>query len=165
MNKENITPEGKGCIFAFFKILTTFFLIVIGLVIGLVILLAILFQCSGSPTTKTNFNESLISDMEKQFGITVMDNIELVKYTHTPSYWLDDNIEELEIKTDNYERFLKHNVNYEIKDLKVRKNTTITRDCKHYYSFNYDTKNYNISGSIWKNSDEDFYNIELWYSW
>ena len=89
------------------------------MVIGLIILLAILFQCSGSPTTKTNFNESLISDMEKQFGITVMDDIELVKYTHTPSYWLDDNSEELEIKTDDYERFLKRNINYKVENFEV----------------------------------------------
>ena len=113
--RKNITPEGKGCIFAFFKILTTFLL----MVIGLVMLLAILFQCSDSPTTKTNFNESLISDMEKQFGITVMDNIELVKYTHTPSYWLDDNSEELEIKTDDYESFLKRNINYKVENFEV----------------------------------------------
>ena len=113
--RKNITPEGKGCILAFFKILTTFLL----MVIGLVMLLAILFQCSDSPTTKTNFNESLISDMEKQFGITVMDNIELVKYTHTPSYWLDDNSEELEIKTDDYESFLKRNINYKVENFEV----------------------------------------------
>ena len=161
MNKENITPEGKGCITAFFKILLMFVLFIF----GIFVLLAMLFRCESSPTVRNKFNDDLISDMENQFGITVMDNIELVRYTYTPAFWLDDNSEELEIKTDNYERFLKHNINHEIKDLKVRKNTTITRDCQYYYSFNYNTKDYNISGEIWKNSDEDFYNIELWYLW
>ncbi len=162
MNEENLTSEGKGCILAFFKILITFFL----MVIGLIILLAILFQCSGSPTTKTNFNESLISDMEKQFGITVMDDIELVKYTHTPSYWLDDNSEELEIKTDDYERFLKRNINYEVENFEVTNSQIENSFTAHFhYNIKRNHEDYDVVGRIFRYSDDGVYHIYLCYTW
>ena len=163
--RKNITPEGKGCILAFFKILTTFLL----MVIGLVMLLAILFQCSDSPTTKTNFNESLISDMEKQFGITVMDNIELVKASDVIFIATKPNnvIDVLnEIKTDDYESFLKRNTNYEVENFEVT-NSQIENSftARFHYNIKRNHEDYNVVGRIFRYSDNGDYHIYLCYTW
>lgn len=162
MNNENITQEGKGCIAAFFKILLMFVLFIF----GIFILLAILFKCESSPMVKTKFNDDLISDMENQFGITVMDNIELVRYTYTPAFWLDDNSEDLELKTDDYERFLKYNVNYEVENFKIM-DSQIENSfaASFHYNVRRNHEDYNVVGRIYRYSDDEIYHICLSYTW
>ena len=156
MNEENETQTTPSCIGALFKVIGVFALIVF----GFFLLLYMCFSCDTSERY-TRFNKKRITHIEEIFGITVMDNIELVEYCIEPAHWLDDSYESLLLKTSDYEKFLKHNVNYEIKDFNIK----TYKDVEKAWSFGYDTEDYYISGIIRKNSDEDFYNIEIWYTW
>ncbi|MBR0484952.1 MAG: hypothetical protein IJJ69_09280 [Oscillospiraceae bacterium] len=152
MNQENISIKESLKIFCkeMFK-----FLLILALIIFIgAVLLVLLFLWSMSGTTYRKFNQKRTAEMEKIFGITVTDEVQLYQYYTDVCF--DENTC-LDIIVLDYKKFIRQNLPDTISDFKTYDDMSNVKAGFEYIT----NEDYTVSAIVYQFPEENNYYISL----
>ncbi|MGB4090579.1 MAG: hypothetical protein WBK46_01385 [Ruminococcus flavefaciens] len=126
-----------------------------GGIIAVIIAFYLLFLWCMAGTTYKHFGKSRTREMEREYGISVDDNVKLLLYEADIGF---DNDKVLDLETSDYEKFIKENINFDIEDIEYSE-----EHIRFHYKLDSDSVFSNIGVGInTKPKENGKYQVTLW---